>query len=243
MAVNANALNPRLADRKLFLITAIGFPLLVLIGYFRSYYFRPFFMDRPLATSLVHLHGIVMSLWVLYFVAQVVLIRTKNIKLHMTMGFAGIALAAIVVVVGMAAAVDAHLIRGNAPAGLDPHAFFLIPTMDMLMFVILLGGAIYYRKRPTEHKSLMFLTVINFLPAAVGRIPVVPSEFMILWTFGVPMLMMLTALGRHTWKHRKFNWVFTLGVLLLLISIPVRIFFAGSATWLSFADWLASHLK
>jgi hypothetical protein len=59
-----------------------------------------------------------MSTWVLYFVAQVALVRSKNIKLHMSVGIAGIALAAIVVVVGMATAWDAHMVRGMAPAGI-----------------------------------------------------------------------------------------------------------------------------
>src|SRR5687768_12088266 len=94
MAINANVFNPRLADRKLFLATAIGFPLVVLAGYFKSYYFSAFFADaRPIANTLVHAHGLVMSAWVLYFIAQVALIRTKNVKLHMTMGIAGVVLA------------------------------------------------------------------------------------------------------------------------------------------------------
>src|SRR5687767_2789758 len=105
MAINADVFNPRLADRKLFLVTAIGFPLVVLIGYFKSYYFSAFFSDaRPLANSLVHVHGLVMSGWTLYFVAQVALIRTKNVKLHMTMGLAGVVLAVIVIVTGLATA-------------------------------------------------------------------------------------------------------------------------------------------
>ena len=120
MATNVNALQPRLADRKLFLITAIGFPLLVLIGYFKSYYFSAFFADvQPVANALVHAHGIIMSAWVIYFVAQFALIRTKNIKLHMTMGMAGIALAAIVVISGMATAYDAQLGSG----------WFLVPPL------------------------------------------------------------------------------------------------------------------
>jgi len=66
MAANANILNPRLADRKLFLAAAMGFPLLVLIGYFRTYYFRPCFADvRPIPANIVHVHAVVMSLWVI----------------------------------------------------------------------------------------------------------------------------------------------------------------------------------
>ena len=57
-----------------------------------------------------------MTLWVCYFTAQTVLIRTRNVKLHMTLGFVGIALAALVVVVGMATAYDAHLVTRNGSA-------------------------------------------------------------------------------------------------------------------------------
>ena len=118
MAINANLIR-RPSDRNLFLWAAIAFPLVVFIGYFRSYYFSPFFDVKPIANGLVHAHGIVMSLWVVYFTAQTVLIRTKNVRLHMTLGMAGIALAALVVVVGMLTAYDAHVVRATAPSGID----------------------------------------------------------------------------------------------------------------------------
>src|SRR5687767_15799571 len=112
MAANIQTLSPRLAERKLFLAAAIVFPLVVLAGYFKSYYFSAFFADaRPIANTLVHAHGLVMSAWVLYFIVQVALIRTKNVKLHMTMGIAGVVLAAIVIITGLATAYDAQLVR------------------------------------------------------------------------------------------------------------------------------------
>ncbi len=238
MAANVNVIR-RPSDRGLFLAAAVGFPLLVLAGYFKSYYFSSFFDVKPVANALVHLHGIVMSAWVVYFVAQVALIRSKNIKLHMTMGMAGIALALIVIVVGMATAVDAQLVRGAAPPDTDPHAFFLLPVSDMTLFIIFFAGAIYYRKRPAEHKSLMLLTAINFLPAALFRIPVAPPEYTILWAFGTPALLAAAALAWHTWKHGKLNTVFAAGVSLLIIAIPLRAVVMGSEAWLSFVGWLA----
>ena len=239
MAINANSLR-RPSDRGLFVAAAVLFPALVLAGYFKSYYFSAFFDVKPVANALVHAHGLVMTLWVVYFTAQVALIRTKNVKLHVTMGTAGVALAALVVVVGLATAYDAHLVRASAPAGLNPHGFFLIPLFDMLLFVLLFAGAIYYRKRPAEHKSLMLLTAINFLPAAVSRIPVVPEQFMILWAYGVPDLLALACLGWHTARHRRLNKVFAAALLLLLASQPLRIALAGTKTWLDLAAWLAS---
>jgi hypothetical protein len=250
MAVNEVALAGRVgvvksggrfgADRGLYIAAAIGFPLLVLIGYFRTYYFSAFFPDvKPLASSVVHAHGIVMTTWVIYFAAQIALIRTKNYKLHMSMGLVGVALAALVVVVGMTAAVQAHLVRKSAPPGLDPYSFFMIPTSDMLVFVILFVGAFIYRRKPTEHKSLMLLTAINFLPAAFGRMPVVPPEKMLWWAIGIPCLLALTCLGWHTWKHGKLNRVFAIATVLLVVSYPLRIVLAGTSVWLNFVTWLA----
>jgi hypothetical protein len=240
MAANLNTLNPRLADRKIFLAAAVAFPLIVLIGYFRSYY-GSFLFDVPsVANTLVHAHGLVMSLWVLYFTAQILLIRTKNVKLHMTMGMVGIGLALAAVVVGMATAYDAQLVRGAAPPGVNPHAFFVLPVSDMLLFVIFFSGAIYYRKRPAEHKSLMLMSAIAFVPAALFRLPVVAPEYMMFWAFGTPALLAAAILGWHTWKHGKLNKIFAAGVSLVFIFIPLRIVVMESRPWLSFVGWLAS---
>lgn len=236
---NENVRRPRHVDRGLFLAAAIGFPLLVLIGYFKSYYFSAFFDVRPVANALVHAHGVVMTLWVVYFVSQVALIRSRNVKLHMTMGLAGIALALIVIVVGMATAVDAQLVRGAAPPGENPHAFFVLPVSDMTLFAIFFAGAVYFRKRPSEHKSLMLLTAIAFLPAALFRIPAVPPEYAMLWAFGVPALIALACLAWHSWKHGKVNRVFALGVSLIFVAIPLRTLLMGSKIWLDLMAWLA----
>jgi hypothetical protein len=251
MAVNANSFQAnyvkekaarRPSDRNLFLMAAIAFPLLVLIGYFKSYYFSAFFDVKPLANSLVHAHGIVMSVWVIYFTAQIALIRSKNIKLHMTLGMAGIALAALVIAVGMATAFDAQLVRHAAPPGVDPHEFFILPVGDMVLFAIYFAAAIYYRKRSLEHKSLMLMTAINFAPAALFRISLVPENLTLLFAFGVPALI---AIGCFLWlrvKYGKFNRVFAAALLLYLIALPApfRMLFAETAIWHNFTIWLVS---
>ena len=238
MAINANALR-RPSDRRLFLAAAILFPLVVLAGYFKSYYFSAFFDVKPVANALVHAHGLVMTLWVVYFSAQIALIRTKNVKIHMTMGMVGVALAALVVVVGMATAYDAQLVRGSAPPGVNPHSFFVLPMLDMALFVVFFAAAVYHRKRPTEHKTLMLMTAIAFMPAALFRLPVVPPQLMMHWAFGVPMLVALACLGWHSAKHRKLNKVFAASVLLIIAAHPLRIALLNSEAWLRFTAWLA----
>jgi hypothetical protein len=227
-------------DRGLFLTAAIGFPLIVLIGYFKTYYFSAFFDVKPLANALVHAHGIIMSLWVIYFTAQTVLIRSKNIRLHMTLGMAGVALATLLVVVGLATAYDAHIVRAVAPPGLNPHSFLIVPVVDMLLFIVFFSGAIYYRRRPAEHKTLMLMTAINFVGAAVARIPFLPERLLLVFVIGIPILLAIICLIWFTVKHRRLNKVFAAAVFLFIVSVPLRIIFANSSIWLNFVNWLAT---
>lgn len=250
MAINQNLLNSnflrekllrRPSDRNLFLAAAILFPLLVLIGYFKTYYFSAFFNDvRPFANSLVHIHAVVMSLWVVYFAAQIALVRTKNIKLHMTMGMVGIGLAVLVVAVGMITAYDSHIIRKTAPPGIDPYSFTIVPIVGMALFIIYFTGAIYYRKRPAEHKTLMLLTAFNFLPPALVRIPPIGENYGLLGGFAAADLLAIVCLILFTIKHRKFNKVFGLGVLLLIVSHPLQLYVGMTESWVRFIGWAVS---
>jgi hypothetical protein len=229
----------KVADRRLFLAAAIGFVALVLIGYARSYYLISFFDAKPIANYLVHAHAIVMSVWVLYFGLQTFLVRTRNIKLHMTLGMFGVALAGLVVVVGMATAVDSHIVRKNTAPGIDPYGFFALALIDMVNFVVLFGAAIILRKRAAAHKSLMFLTVINFLPAAVVRIPLLPPQLAIIQAYGIPDILAIAAFAFYTWKQRKFNWAFAIGLVFVLVTQPLRIMLLFSERWIEFVRSIA----
>jgi hypothetical protein len=232
MAINSNLLR-RPSDKNLYLAIGVLFPLIVFIGYFKTYYFSKFFDVPPIANSLVHLHAIVMSVWVLYFTAQVALVRTKNIKLHMTMGWIGVALATLVVVVGLTTAYDSHVVRRTAPTGIDPYSFLVIPLGDMFLFILFFAGAIYYRKKPFEHKTFMLLTAINFAAPAIARIPVVAPEYILLWAFGVPCLIAIACFIGISIKHRKINIIFALAVLLFVIMQPLRISVGMSEGWIN----------
>jgi len=56
---------------------------------------------------LVHLHGILMTSWVLLFISQVWLISSKRIRTHQRLGVSAIALAVLIVIVGFFVAVRA----------------------------------------------------------------------------------------------------------------------------------------
>jgi hypothetical protein len=137
-------------------------------------------------------------------------------------------------------AVDSHFVRFTAPPGVNPHAFFMVPLVGMILFVVYFAGAIYYRKRPAEHKALMLMTAINFLSAAIARIPILPPEMAMLQYYGLTDVLALASFGWYTWKHKKFNRVFASSVALLIVSQPLTVLIGFSKPWLRLTEWIAS---
>jgi len=232
----------RRSDRRLFALVAILFPVIIVIGFAQTYYLKFAFGNRPLP-PLVHLHGMLMSAWVIYFITQVWLIRSKNARVHMRIGLAGIPLAIVIIIVGFFTAVAAAKFGAitAAPPDIPPLAFLAVPLFDMVVFAGLFAGAIYYRKRPVNHKRLMLLTALNFVPPAIARIPI-PSLQALgpLFFFGVPTVIAITLLVYDTWRNRKLNVPFLVGALFMIVSYPLRLILSGTPQWMAFAAWLTT---
>jgi hypothetical protein len=243
LALN-EALAKRQFDRRMFMAAAIAFPLIVLIGFGRTYYFKGLFNVPPLASALVHLHGLLMTTWVALFVTQVWLISSRRVRIHQRLGYSAIALAALIIAVGLVTAVRAAKFgAASTPPGIAPAAFLIVPLFDLVMFSVLFGAAIYYRKKPAQHKALMLLTAVNFLPPAIARIPIAALQgFGPLWFFGFPTVIALLCLGLETWRHGRLNRVFLAGTLLLIASYVVRLAIMPTAGWMQIATWLTSFV-
>ncbi len=231
----------RRSDRRLFAAVALLFPVIILIGFGRTYYLKAAFDTPPVPSLLVHLHGLVMTAWVFYFIAQVWLIRSKRARVHMRAGMLGIALAIVVLVVGFFTAAGAAFGSASAPPDIPPLSFMIVPMTDLVMFAVLFGAAIYYRKRPAHHKRLMLLTVINFLPPAIARIPIESLQATgPLFFFGVPTVLTIGLLVYDTWRNRRLDRVFLVGSILLIASYPLRLMAMGTSAWTNFATWITS---
>ncbi|MEP6945066.1 MAG: hypothetical protein ABJA02_04055 [Acidobacteriota bacterium] len=241
MAANA-PVDWRISDRRLYLAAAILFPLIILIGFGRTYYFKMFSGTPALPTLLVHLHAIVMTAWVVLFVSQVGLIRTKNAKVHMKLGMLGVALAVLIVIVGFFTAAAAAKYGSFAtPPDIPSKVFLVVPLFDLIGFIGTFGAAFYYRKQFATHKRFMLLTVINFLPPALGRLPIQSLQSLgPLMFFGIPALLTIGVFV-YDWRHNgKVNRPFLIGCILLIASFPLRFIIAGTDAWMTFATWVTS---
>ena len=224
----------RVNDRRLYILAAIFTPLIVLAGFARTYYLKPFFSTPDLPGRIVHLHGIIMTTWVVLFVVQVTLVAKRRTRVHQRLGIFGGVLAALVVIVGILTALYAAA-RGASP-GPPALSFLIIPIGDMLIFSVLIGLALYFRRKLDVHKRLMLLAAINLLTPAIARIPL---GFIIaggpLAFFGLTDLCLLACVAFDTIKHRRLHPVFLWGTIFLIAMQPLRLLLAGTSVWMNFA--------
>lgn len=240
MATSPNV-HRRISDRPLYLLAAVIIPLIVLVGFARTYYLKGFFATPPLPSFIVQLHGIVMTAWVVLFIVQVTLVAKRRTKLHQQLGILGAGLAALVFVVGILTGLYGAARAVNNPSILPPNSppplsFLIIPLGDMVVFGILIGAALYYRKKLDIHKRLMLLAAINLMVPAIARIPV---NFIIyggpLVFFGLADLILIGFVVFDTIRHKRLHPAFVYGGLLIILMQPLRIVLAGTNAWVSFA--------
>lgn len=239
MAINDTATR-RAFERSFFLAIAIVFPLIVLIGFGPTYYLKPLFPSPPIPRAVIHLHGLLMTAWVVLFILQVFLIRTTKIKVHQRLGLLSIILGLAIIPTGLVTAVLAAKYGAvSTPPGADRLEFMIVPFFDMIVFPALFGAALYYRRNAANHKRLMLLTVINFIPAALARFPLGLTEaYGPFWFFGVPDLLAVIFLIVDTWRNRKLNVAFLVGTIFLIVMQWVRLPLSTTPAWHSFAAWV-----
>lgn len=229
-------------DHRFFGIAAAVVIVAVLIGFGPTFYLKPFFDSAPIARWVVYLHGFVMAAWVLLFTVQVYFISSKKIKLHQKLGWLGVGLAVFVFVTGMVVTVTAAKYgTASAPANIPPLEFMIVPFGDMIVFAILFGAAVYYRKNSPNHKRLILLTMINFIPPAIARFPGgLTNTYGPLWFYGVPTVIVIALIALDTWYNRKLNKVFLFAGIFLIAAMWIRLPLSSTGTWLSFAQWMVS---
>lgn len=235
--VLGSRVDTRRRERVFYTAMSIAILITVFAGFSRTFFLRPYFQRQPLMPLLIA-HGIIFSGWIALFLTQTTLVATNRTRIHRKLGVAGGVLASLMIIIGTYTA----LIRAKGPSPIpdvNPLAFLTIPLGDMLLFGILVGAALYFRRRSDTHKRLMLLATIAILPAAVARLPFGFIEtggplvfFGLSDLFIVPLIIFdIITRGR---PHRAT----LLGGALIVLSHPLRMVIGGTQAWLAFATWI-----
>jgi hypothetical protein len=125
-------------------------------------------LPRPL---LLYIHAAVFTGWLIFFILQTALVRTRNVSVHRRIGLFGAAMGAAMVVLGVSTAIVMarfHLIQLHES---DAEAGLMIPLFDMLCFGTTFGLAVLWRKKPECHRRLMLVATCALTAASFGRFP------------------------------------------------------------------------
>jgi hypothetical protein len=181
---------------------------------------------RPL---LLWIHGAAFSAWMVFYIFQSALVRTRNVKWHRSLGWFGVGLAALMVPLGFIIAVlmarfDVHILKQT---GIE--TFLAIPFFDMIAFGLLAGLAIYWRRQPELHRRLLFIATCGLMDAAFGRNDYIFSHNLyFICLDGVILLGVM----RDLLVDRRIHEVYRLVLPPLWIAQAITAYlYAGSPAW------------
>lgn len=231
------AIRPRHAtDRQLYRWAPWVAAAIVFAGFAKTFYLKQALGTPPLSGLLI-LHGLLMTAWFVLFIVQTRLVAAGRTDLHRRLGAAGAVLALAILIVGPAVAITAAKL-GHSP-GPPPLVFLVVPLGDMVVFALLVGSGLLFRRRREIHKRLMLLSFVGLLTAAIARVPVDAwHRAGIVAYFGTTILLVLACVGYDTVKHRRLHPAFGWGAGLIILSWPLRLALTTTAAWLAFATWL-----
>ena len=239
-------------DRS-FLWLAIIALLIAVLG-FTPTYWAQLPAGTTNASPLIHLHALAFTAWPLLLVSQAILIDRGKVRNHRTWGIAGISLATIMLIVGIATAVVAMQARLANGEGDAARAFLIVPITGVCVFYLYFMAAAFNVTRPDWHKRFVIVATSSVLQAAMARFaffavhgmgpgmrptsfPSAPATAPLIGSLLLDLMIvygMFVDWRRDGRPHPAWLW----GLGGLLIVQFARAPLSHTSAWLGFADWL-----
>jgi hypothetical protein len=244
--MNVHASRQRRYNRRLYLGASLVFFALVFWTFARTFYLKPFFGTPPLS-ALLHIHGAVMTGWVVLLVVQSTLITAHRVQWHRRLGVYAAVWAALVVSVGSITTLHAAAreVRGHTDFAAAQVTITSLDLLQMLFFAGFVGIAIWQRHRPDYHKRLMLLTIACMLPDALARLPVsfmthaTETELNLRIMVGLDAFVLI-CVGLDTLWQRRLHPAFAWGASLFVGAFHVALYITKTPAWIEFGESLVS---
>ncbi len=193
-----------------------------------------------LPSTIIRVHAVVATLWMLLFAAQVSLVAARRVHLHRRLGVLGFLLAVLMVVTGLMAGTDT--LRRNVPPGLA-ELLYIVNVSMVVVFAVLVAFAYRLRATPPAHKRLIVVANIALLFAPLIRWPNpllylnIPAATRASYLFLLPIVLY------DLWSTRRIHPATLWSGAFLIFVYEVRFFIAGTTAWHAFASWIRFHVS
>ena len=161
------ARDTRHGDRTALIVFLVFSWVVILTGFGSSIDHRIVTHARPF-TALTYIHTVVFTSWLILLTVQVALVEKGRADLHRKLGFAGLGIAALMMIVGPATAI------ATQQYFFDRHGhglnFLIVQLGSLIVFAAFVVAAVVWRRHPAIHKRLMVLAMIEMLGPAFFRL-------------------------------------------------------------------------
>lgn len=231
--------------RGFYVGLAVLITALAVAGFWPTYW-GPLFSGTLDLHWLLHVHGVVFTLWLVVLTAQAGLVYQGQTELHQTVGTSvGVAWGVLLILAGLSAIV------GNISPAVGTEYETLqgfiaeLPVLSggLVSFSILFVAGIALQRRPAAHKRLMVLASAGLLSAPVGRLHGL-FEFGAFAPFVtyLPVLPGLLLLAYDWTTRSRFHPATLFGTVLIAV-MESRFRFIFTDTWHQMAGEMADSVR
>lgn len=222
----------------------VAFVAIAVLGFVPSYWARvaTASFDGP---RILHVHGPVLTAWVLFYLVQAWLVARGRTIDHRDWGQAGIALFTLVICTILATQLAILQRADLAGYGDAARRFAAVPLLGVPVMVGLFAAAIAFVRRPDIHRRLMVVLMAGFMSPAIARMfifflvpggsaagppppPIfaVPPSLIAILLVVVGMVRDWRTIGR---VHHAYVW----GALVLLVETLLVPPIASTTAWMA----------
>lgn len=233
----ATALSPTIAarvDRKIYIVWMAIIWAAMLGGFGLD--FQRYLHETPPPPFLLNAHAAVYVAWLILVTVQICLVEAGNVRLHMRLGWATAIVSAMMVPLGLAAALTDQARQIGHP-DYAPQ-FLALEFEEMFAFSTFVIAGLLMRRNLAGHKRLMILSAVAISDAGFARFWLIainrtlPGNFgwWLQYFWGIA-LMLIAMLAWDWFKHKRVMRSVLWGAVLLWTGEAVVTMLEFSPSW------------
>ena len=222
---------------------------LIAFGGFTPTYWAKIASGSFHAPPIVHIHGMLLFAWTLFYLTQTALVAAGRTPAHRASGLGGIALFSVLVCSITAARIVMMRLDDAHGMGVASRSFSAVVFLALPLMVGLFATAIANIRRPEVHKRFMYVLMASMMIPAIARVFLTflapagaadgpPPAFVSIPPAVVSMLLIVVAMV-YDWRTRgRPHTAYVIGGSLVLIYTLLVVPVATSQTWQAVALYL-----
>lgn len=226
-------------DHRFYSAMAVVMTVTILAGFSNTYV--PRLAGGQPVLAIIHLHALVFTSWLALFVVQTTLVRIGRTAVHRRLGVAGVVLAALMLVLGIATGIAVTRLGSRGIPGVefpDPEGFLLLNVAAAVVFAILVGAGWSFRRDPQTHKRLLLMaTAGTLIGPGVSRLPFASGRPAVIGALAMAFLLAGPVYDFVTRRrvHPAYVWS---GLLAFAATPPMVAQLGATAAWHRIAQLL-----